>query len=290
MAFLALSPAVFSRLSPVPFNPLLPRRFHPPGAAPPPEPGAPRVRPGRCGCALRWPIRGRRRRSVPGGRMNSPGSPAGNTRRHGRPPANRTAGASPGMPRGCRSPSSRCVPPRRGRTETQPDIRPIGLAAFSGDFREQTTLAGGHRNRGSPPAPCPTAQPRCSKDAPEYVLWGNWRGKTNTTSSTTARAPSASAICATVTGLKVPGNTPSRQGLRCRTPEELHLYQSNTKLGGPLQSAGSQAADSVKSPICTLMRGEIGAKYGAIQHPVHECLGSCLAPKNTTGAGLLPRP
>src|ERR1035438_2679847 len=51
----------------------------------------------------------------------------------------------------------------------------------------------------------------------------------NTTSSTTARAHSASAICATVTGLKVPGNTPTRQGLRAERQKNSILNQSNTK-------------------------------------------------------------
>src|ERR1035437_10975212 len=68
-------------------------------------------------------------------------------------------------------------------------------------------------NRGFPARAISNSSTRCSKDAPEYVLWGNCLGKTNTTSSTTARALSASARCATVTGLKVPGKTPSRPSL-----------------------------------------------------------------------------
>src|SRR3984957_10667255 len=59
----------------------------------------------------------------------------------------------------------------------------------------------------------------CSSVAPEYSLWGNTRGTTQTIRSTQALAALASSRCATVGGLKLPASIPTLFGPELFGPE-----------------------------------------------------------------------
>ena len=248
--------------------------------------------PARFARAPRWPIPGRNRRGVPAAGRRSPRAPAGCIRRPALPPGNRIATASPAGRRDARSPSSRCARRHRARTGNSAALRCHRPGGIPRRFPE-TVRPRRRRSRIAEiprSAVCNTSR-RCANDAPEYVLWGNSLGRTNTISSTRARAARASARCATVTGLKLPGNTPRRRGCSA-APKELHRDSKNRWTFARFQLVPEHSGSAKTPNSYPQWRGNGDCGVWRYFHPVirrwRQARQKETCPKKITGAGSEP--